>query len=57
MASGSGWPTSAVAAASGPTTRILQKRQELDVLQQAAHDYRTRDRRDAVLRENQGRRP
>lgn len=40
-----------------PDHEILQKRQELDVLQQAADDYRTQDRRDAVLRENQGRRP
>lgn len=40
-----------------PDHEIAQKRQELDVLQQAAHDYRTQDKRDAVLRENQGRRP
>lgn len=40
-----------------PDHEILQKRQELDVLQQAAHDYRTQDKRDAVLRDNPGRRP
>lgn len=40
-----------------PDHEIAQKRQELDVLQQAADDYRTQDRRDAVLHENQGRRP
>lgn len=38
-----------------PDHEILQKRQELAVLQQAAHDYRTQEH--AVPRENPGRRP